>query len=131
MNPPSAYAVPSATIQRLPNSCGRFRHRKVRGPLQPRLPFFWGVWKFSKNKSAARSLLTHLSQRSSAEKLVIASGGFDIPAFSGLRDFKIWGEVAPPKGTLYHYPRAAIRSYRSPAHRRPPLSPLRCTRKRP
>ena len=33
-----------------------------------------------------------------------ASGGFDIPAFARLRDFKIWGEVAPPKGTLYHYP---------------------------
>ena len=49
-------------------------------------------------------MLTYLSQRSAVEQLVQASGGYDIPAFSGLRDFKIWGEVGPPKGTLYHYP---------------------------
>ena len=27
-----------------------------------------------------------------------------MPAFAGLRNFKIWDEVGPPKGTLSHYP---------------------------
>ena len=46
----------------------------------------------------------YLSQRSAVEQLVNASGGYDVPPFSGLRDFKIWAEAGPPKGTLYHYP---------------------------
>ena len=46
----------------------------------------------------------HLSQRASAEKMVAASGGYDLPAFEKLTDFKTWAEEGPPKGTLYHYP---------------------------
>jgi hypothetical protein len=45
-----------------------------------------------------------LSSRSSAEQLVNASGGYDIPGFSGFRDFKVWEDAGPPKGTLYNYP---------------------------
>jgi ABC-type glycerol-3-phosphate transport system substrate-binding protein len=75
-----------------------------KGRYQPGLTYFWGIWKFAKNKAAARSLLTYLSQRPAVEQMVQASGGFDMPAFAGLRDFKIWAEVGPPKGTLYHYP---------------------------
>ena len=36
--------------------------------------------------------------------MVDASDGYDLPAFEKLTDFKIWAEVGPPKGTLYHYP---------------------------
>ena len=105
MNPPSAYAVAKRDNPKIAEQLWTFPSPKgPKGRFNPGLPFFWGIWKFSKNKAAARSLLVYLSQRSSAEKLVNASGGFDIPAFAGLRDFKIWGEVAPPKGTLYHYP---------------------------
>ena len=38
------------------------------------------------------------------ERLVAASGGYDSPGFSGLRDFKTWAEVGPPTGTVYNYP---------------------------
>ena len=65
-----------------------------------------GTCHYSSNKAAAKSLLRHLSQRSSVEQLVAASGGYDIPSFSGLRNFKIWAEEGPPRGTLYHYPPA-------------------------
>jgi hypothetical protein len=75
-----------------------------KGRYAPFLPYFWGIWNFSKNKSAAKSLLVHLSQRSSAEKMVAASGGYDLPSFASFTDFKTWAEEAPPKGTLYHYP---------------------------
>ena len=105
MNPPSAYAVAKRDNPKVAEQLWTFPAPKgPKGRYQPGLPFYWGIWRFSKNKSAARSLLTYLSQRSSVEQMVLASGGFDMPAFSGLRDFKVWAEVGPPKGTLYHYP---------------------------
>ncbi|MFM8991296.1 MAG: ABC transporter substrate-binding protein, partial [Alphaproteobacteria bacterium] len=30
--------------------------------------------------------------------------GYDLPSFANLTTLKTWGEVEPPKGTLYHYP---------------------------
>ena len=74
------------------------------GPLRAVPAVFLGIWNFSKNKSAAKSLLAHLSQASSAEKMVVASGGYDLPSFANLTNFKTWAEEGPPKGTLYHYP---------------------------
>ena len=38
------------------------------------------------------------------KKLVTASVGFDIPTYAGMKDFKVWEEVEPPRGTLYNYP---------------------------
>jgi ABC-type glycerol-3-phosphate transport system substrate-binding protein len=105
MNPPSAWAVAKRDNPKVAEQLWTFPSpRGPKGRFQPAGPFYWGIWKFSKNKSAARSLLTYLSQRSTVEQLVIASGGFDMPSFSGLRDFRIWAEMGPPKGTLYHYP---------------------------
>jgi hypothetical protein len=75
-----------------------------KGRFCPYLPIILGTWKFSKNKSAAKSLLVHLSQPTSVEKLVAASGGYDLPAFENLTKFKTWAEEGPPKGTLFHYP---------------------------
>jgi ABC-type glycerol-3-phosphate transport system substrate-binding protein len=62
------------------------------------------IMKFSKNKEAAKSLLSHLSQPSSIEKFVQASGGYDLPAYANMTTLKTWAEEGPPKGTLYHYP---------------------------
>src|SRR5262249_34012181 len=75
-----------------------------KGRYLPGLPFFWGIWKFAANKSAAKSLLAYLSQRSVVEQLVVASGGYDIPCFSGLRDFKVSAEEGRAEGPLYTYP---------------------------
>jgi len=105
MNPPSAWAVAKRDNPKVAEQLWTFPSPKgPQGRYQPNIPFYWGIWKFSKNKAAAKSLLTYLSQRSAVEQLVQASGGYDIPPFAGLRDFKIWAEVGPPKGTLYHYP---------------------------
>ena len=46
----------------------------------------------------------HLSQPAAVEKLVAASGGYDLPSFANLTTLKTWAEEGPPKGTLYHYP---------------------------
>ena len=75
-----------------------------KGRYAPFLPFLWALWGFSKNKSAGKSLLAHLQQRENVEKLVNASIGYDIPSFESMRNFKIWEEVGPPKGAVYHYP---------------------------
>ena len=105
MNPPSAWAVAKRDAPQIAEKC--WTHGFPAGPkgrYAPFLPYFWGTWAFSKNKPAAKSLLVHLSQRSSAEKMVEASGGYDLPSFAKLTDFKTWAEEGPPKGTLYHYP---------------------------
>src|SRR5258708_39567683 len=75
-----------------------------KGRFAPFVPFFWGIWSFSKNKPAAKSLLAHLSQPKAIEKMVAASGGYDLPAFANLTTLKTWADEGPPKGTLYHYP---------------------------
>jgi len=105
MNPPSAWAVAKRDAPQVAQQL--WTHGFPVGPkgrYAPFLPFFWGVWNFSKNQSAAKSLITHLSQASSAEKMTNASQGYDIPSFEKLTTFKVWAEESPPKGTLYHYP---------------------------
>jgi ABC-type glycerol-3-phosphate transport system substrate-binding protein len=105
MNPPSAWAVAKRDAPQVAEQC--WTHGFPAGPkgrFAPYLPFFWVTWNFSRNKEAAKSLLTHLSQPSSIEKLVAASGGYDLPAYEKLTTLKTWAEEGPPKGTLYHYP---------------------------
>jgi ABC-type glycerol-3-phosphate transport system substrate-binding protein len=105
MNPPSAWAVAKRDAPQVAEQC--WTHGFPVGPkgrFAPFLPFFWSIWKFSKNKEAAKSLLAHLSQPASIERFVAASGGFDLPAFEKLTTLKTWAEEGPPKGTLFHYP---------------------------
>jgi ABC-type glycerol-3-phosphate transport system substrate-binding protein len=105
MNPPSAWAVAKRDAPQIAEQL--WTHGFPVGPkgrYAPFLPYFWGVWNFSKNQSAAKSLITYLSQASSAEKMTNASQGYDIPSFEKLTTFKVWAEESPPKGTLYHYP---------------------------
>src|SRR5438132_5818703 len=104
-NPPSAWAVAVRDAPKVAEQLWTFPTPKgPKGRFDAAVPFFWGTWKFAANKSAAKSLLTFLCQRSSVEQTVAASHGYDIPPFSGLHDFKTWLDEAPPKGTVYHYP---------------------------
>lgn len=105
MNPPSAWAVAKRDAPQVAEQC--WTHGMPSGPkgrFAPFLPYLWGIWSFSKNKSAAKSLLVHLSQPAAVESMVKASSGYDLPAFAKLTTFKTWAEESPPKGTLYHYP---------------------------
>jgi ABC-type glycerol-3-phosphate transport system substrate-binding protein len=105
MNPPSAWAVAKRDAPQVAEQC--WTHGMPAGPqgrFAPYVPFFWGIWEFSKNKAAAKSLLLHLSHASSIEKLVVASGGYDLPSFVNMTTLKVWAEEGPPQGTLYHYP---------------------------
>jgi ABC-type glycerol-3-phosphate transport system substrate-binding protein len=105
LNPPSAWAVAKRDAPKVAEQL--WTHGMPAGPkgrYTPCIPYFWGIWSFGKNKSAAKSLLMHLSQPDSIERMVTASQGFDIPAFAKLTELKTWNEEGPPKGTLYHYP---------------------------
>jgi ABC-type glycerol-3-phosphate transport system substrate-binding protein len=105
MNPPSAWAVAKRDAPKVAEQC--WTHGFAAGPkgrFAPFVPYFWGTWNFSKNQSAAKSLIMHLSQPASVEKMVAASGGYDLPSFANLTTLKTWAEEEPPKGTLYHYP---------------------------
>jgi ABC-type glycerol-3-phosphate transport system substrate-binding protein len=105
MNPPSAWAVAVRDAPKVAEQLWTFPAPKgSKGRYDPTNFGFWGIWNFSANKLAAKSLLAFLSTRSSVEKLVAGSHGYDIPPFEKLRDFKTWADEAPPTGTLYNYP---------------------------
>ena len=104
-NPPSAWAVAKRDNPSVAADCWTFpAPAGPKGRFVPHLPYFWGIWSFSKNKSAAKDLLTYLMERKQVEEREIAVEGFDIPPFLSMSDFKIWSEVEPPRGTVFNYP---------------------------
>ena len=73
MNPPSAWAVAKRDAPQIAEQC--WTHGFPIGPkgrFAPFLPYYWSIWKFAKNKEAAKSLLLHLSQPDAVEKMVKA-----------------------------------------------------------
>jgi ABC-type glycerol-3-phosphate transport system substrate-binding protein len=104
-NPPSAWAVAVRDAPKVAEQCWHFSSPKgPKGRFDPAQPSFWGIWKFSPNKAAAKSLALHLWEKESVEQLVAASHGYDIPCFGTLRQFKTWAEEGPPKGGIWNYP---------------------------
>ena len=104
-NPPSAWAVARRDAPKVAEDCWTFPAPKgPAGRFMPMGAFSWGVWKFAQNKSAAKALIEFLSQRENVEARCNASLGYDVPPFISMSDFKVWEEVGPPKGTVYHYP---------------------------
>jgi ABC-type glycerol-3-phosphate transport system substrate-binding protein len=104
-NPPSAWAVARRDAPKVAEDCWTFPVPKgPKGRFLPAGAFSWGVWGFSPNKSAAKELIEFLSQRDNVEARCAVVLGYDVPPFTSMTDFKVWDEVSPPKGTVYHYP---------------------------
>lgn len=104
-NPPSAWAVAVRDAPKVAEQCWHFPSPKgAKGRYDAAQPSFWGIWNFSPNKSAAKSLALYLWEKSSVQQLVAASRGYDIPCFATLRDFKTWADESPPKGGIWNYP---------------------------
>jgi ABC-type glycerol-3-phosphate transport system substrate-binding protein len=104
-NPPSAWAVAKRDNPKVAADCWTFPAPKgPKGRFLPLGAFAWGAWDFSPNKTAAKELIAYLSQRENVEARCNAVDGYDVPPFASMDDFKIWDEVSPPKGTVYHYP---------------------------
>jgi ABC-type glycerol-3-phosphate transport system substrate-binding protein len=104
-NPPSAWAVAKRDAPAVARDCWTFSApRGPKGRFVAYNPYFWGIWSFSRNKTAAKEILEYLSQREQVEERTRKVEGFDVPPFDSMLDFKIWEEVEPPKGTVYNYP---------------------------
>ncbi|MFL5284995.1 MAG: ABC transporter substrate-binding protein [Rhodopila sp.] len=104
-NPPSAWAVAKRDAREVAADCWTFPAPKgPKGRYVPTASFFWGVYQFSQNKTAAKELIEYLMQRPQVEERCNLVAGYDLPPYAKLLDFKIWEEVEPPKGTVYNYP---------------------------
>ena len=104
-NPPSAWAVALRDNPTVAQDCWTFAFPAgPAGRFLPYLPYFWGVWSFSSNKSAAKDLIEFLSQRAQSEAMDNATSGYDIPPFLSMSDYDVWAKVAPPLGTVFNYP---------------------------
>ncbi len=103
-NPPSVWAVarrdaPQVAEQLWHHDCPAGPAGRYRGHW----PYFWGIWKFAKNKSAAKELILYLQEKERVAKLVKASAGYDMAPLPSFRDIPVWNEEKPPAGTLYNY----------------------------
>jgi ABC-type glycerol-3-phosphate transport system substrate-binding protein len=104
-NPPSAWAVAARDNPSVAQDCWTFpAPAGPAGRFLPYLPYFWGIWSFAQNKSAAKDLFEFLSQREQAEAMDNATSGYDIPPFQSMSDFDVWAKVQPPQGTVFNYP---------------------------
>ena len=104
-NPPSAWAVARRDAPAIAADTWHFPSPKGKmGRLVPHRPYFWGIWQWSQNKSAAKDLMAFINQREVVTKLSIPAAGYDIPPFLSMADLPVWTDTEPPKGTLYNYP---------------------------
>ncbi|MGA9868137.1 MAG: ABC transporter substrate-binding protein [Acetobacteraceae bacterium] len=104
-NPPSAWAVARRDAPKIAADCWTFSAPVgPKGRFVPTLTFFWGLYSFSKNQTAAKELIEYLLQREQIEARDNAVFGYDLPPFPSMQDFKIWETVEPPPGTVYNYP---------------------------
>jgi ABC-type glycerol-3-phosphate transport system substrate-binding protein len=104
-NPPSAWAVAKRDAPEVAKDCWTFPcPAGPKGRYIPYVYMFYGIWTFSKNKTAAKELLTYLLQRKQIEERDAVCEGFNLPPQVSMSDFKIWSAVEPPKGTVYNYP---------------------------
>jgi ABC-type glycerol-3-phosphate transport system substrate-binding protein len=104
-NPPSAYAVAKRDAPQVAADTWTFSAPAgPKGRFVPTATFFWGVWQFSKNQSAAKDMLLYLMDRKQVEERDNGVEGYDIPPYAGMLDFPIWEKVEPPAGTVYNYP---------------------------
>ena len=120
-NPPSTWVVAKRDAPEV--AAKMWTHAMPKGPkgrFAPLLPRYQGLWNFSKNKSAAKSLLVHINKPESIAKLVVGAAGYDIPPYQKLLDYKVWDDQGPPPGTLSHYPNRGDQKNIMPCSPAPP-----------
>ena len=115
MNPPGAWAVAVRDAPEVAEQLWTFHSPKgPKGRFDPCSFGFWGIWNFSANAAAAKSLLMYLSTRTSVEKLVAGSHGVDAgtspgenrPARHRVAEARVLGVAAWRTGPLQHGARA-------------------------
>src|SRR4029450_2155714 len=80
---PGARRAPPPTAAdtwHFPNPSGKM------GRLVPHRPYFWGIWQWAQNKSAARDLIAFVSQRDVVYRLSVPAAADAIPPFLSMAD---------------------------------------------
>ena len=104
-NPPSAWAVARRDAPDVAKDCWTFSAPSgPKGRFVPYLPYYWGIWNFGTNKTAAKELCEFLMQRDNVQERCTEVLGYDLPPFDTMLDFSIWADAEPPKGTVFNYP---------------------------
>jgi hypothetical protein len=103
-NPPSAWAVAKRTQPK--NAEQMWHHDTPRGPqgrFRGALFYNFVLWKWSKDKKAAKDLLVYLLEYPQQMKILTAGQGYDMPQLKPMYANPVWVEEHPPNGTLYNY----------------------------
>ena len=124
-NPPSAWAVAKRDAPKVAEDCWSFpAPRGPKGRFTPAGPWFWGLWSFAQNKSAAKELVAHLLDRP-------RTAASHRPASMCPPSPACWTSASGPKSgrrrarcTAIRRARSMTRSRRSQA--RPPRRRLEC-----
>ena len=104
-NPPSAWAVAARDAPAVAADTWHFPTPSgPKGRYIPTNSGFWGMWQFSKNKSAGKELIEFLMQPENVATRVISSAGYDIPPYQKMTDGDAWDKIGPPVGSMYNYP---------------------------
>jgi ABC-type glycerol-3-phosphate transport system substrate-binding protein len=103
-NPPSAWAV---AVRTRPDVAAQLWHhdtpRGKAGRFRGALYMTYGLWKFSKNKKAAKDFIKWFLESAQQWKLLAAAKGYDVPQLKPLEAHPVWKEESPPAGGLYNY----------------------------
>ena len=133
MNPPSAWAVAKRDNPKVAEQLWTFPAPKgPKGRFQPAGPFYWGIWKFSKNKAAAPPAAcspTCPSARrwSSSSRRAPVTTCPHSPHYATSRSGRRWARPREPCITIR---RGAMKSCRSQGRLHPCRSRCRCTLRR-
>jgi ABC-type glycerol-3-phosphate transport system substrate-binding protein len=103
-NPPSAWTVAKRTRPDI--AAQLWHHDTPRGPegrYRGALPYNFCLWKWCKEKKAAKELLTYLLESPQQWKIFTAAQGYDMPQLKPMYAHPVWEEEGPPKGTCYNY----------------------------
>jgi len=104
-NPPSAWAVAARDAPAIAADTWHFPvPAGPKGRFVPQNMFFWAIWQFAQNKSAAKDLIEFLMQTDNVDARSTAVLGYDLPPYEKMAESKVWDTIGPPVGTVYNYP---------------------------
>ena len=99
MNPPSAWAVAKRDAPQIAEQCWTHGFPVgPEGPLRAVPAVLLGHLELRQEQVGGQEPAAHLSQPAAVEKMVAASGGYDLPSFAKLTDLQDLGRGRPAEG---------------------------------
>jgi ABC-type glycerol-3-phosphate transport system substrate-binding protein len=103
-NPPSAWSVAKRTQP--DNAAQMWHHDTPKGPagrFRGALFYNFIMWKWCKEKQAAKDLITYLLEKPQQWKMLEVAQGYDMPQLKPMYAHPVWEEEGPPPGGVYNY----------------------------